>query len=156
MWRFRYRFMVMDRFGTDLQKKFEEGGKRFPRKLVLQLGLRLVSCCKNAWTKKPQQLISQLTSIVTPNTYRPGRMKANTCFLRNTQSHTSDCSVSRSEESAIRTLPHTWAHRQAWLASAAVIDRRDAVHHPSLLESMANLYIYIFFPPWNVEAYILM
>ena len=39
----RYRFMVMDRFGTDLQKKFEETGRRFPRKLVLQLGLRLVS-----------------------------------------------------------------------------------------------------------------
>ncbi|XP_062863517.1 serine/threonine-protein kinase VRK1 [Trichomycterus rosablanca] len=38
----RYRFMVMDRFGTDLQKKFEEGGKRFSRKLVLQLGLRLL------------------------------------------------------------------------------------------------------------------
>jgi vaccinia related kinase len=34
--------MVMDRFGTDLQKKFEEGGKKFPRKVVLQLGLRLV------------------------------------------------------------------------------------------------------------------
>uniref|UniRef100_A0AAR2J818 non-specific serine/threonine protein kinase n=1 Tax=Pygocentrus nattereri TaxID=42514 RepID=A0AAR2J818_PYGNA len=38
----RYRFMVMDRFGTDLQKKFEQGGKRFPRKLVLQLGLKLL------------------------------------------------------------------------------------------------------------------
>ncbi|KAF7651826.1 hypothetical protein LDENG_00104670 [Lucifuga dentata] len=38
----RYRFMVMDRFGTDLQKKFEESGKRFSRKLVLQLGLRLL------------------------------------------------------------------------------------------------------------------
>uniref|UniRef100_A0A8B9J3W3 non-specific serine/threonine protein kinase n=1 Tax=Astyanax mexicanus TaxID=7994 RepID=A0A8B9J3W3_ASTMX len=38
----RYRFMVMDRFGTDLQKLFEEGGKRFPRKLVLQLGLKLL------------------------------------------------------------------------------------------------------------------
>lgn len=35
--------MVIDRLGTDLQKKFEECGKRFPRKLVLQLGLRLVS-----------------------------------------------------------------------------------------------------------------
>lgn len=34
--------MVMDRFGIDLQKKFEENGKKFPRKLVLQLGLRLV------------------------------------------------------------------------------------------------------------------
>ncbi|TSV68137.1 Serine/threonine-protein kinase VRK1 [Bagarius yarrelli] len=38
----RYRFMVMDRFGTDLQKKFEESQKKFPRKLVLQLGLRLL------------------------------------------------------------------------------------------------------------------
>ncbi|KAM9465888.1 serine/threonine-protein kinase VRK1 isoform 1-T1 [Clarias gariepinus] len=38
----RYRFMVMDRFGTDLQKVFEESGKIFPRKLVLQLGLRLL------------------------------------------------------------------------------------------------------------------
>lgn len=34
--------MVIDRLGTDLQKRFEECGKRFPRKLVLQLGLRLV------------------------------------------------------------------------------------------------------------------
>uniref|UniRef100_A0A9J8BGE6 non-specific serine/threonine protein kinase n=1 Tax=Cyprinus carpio carpio TaxID=630221 RepID=A0A9J8BGE6_CYPCA len=39
----RYRFMVMDRFGVDLQKKFEENGKKFPRKLVLQLGLRLLN-----------------------------------------------------------------------------------------------------------------
>nr|XP_019958622.1 PREDICTED: serine/threonine-protein kinase VRK1 [Paralichthys olivaceus] len=38
----RYRFMVIDRLGTDLQKKFEECGKRFPRKLVLQLGLCLL------------------------------------------------------------------------------------------------------------------
>ncbi|XP_018553234.1 serine/threonine-protein kinase VRK1 [Lates calcarifer] len=38
----RYRFMVIDRLGTDLQKKFEEYGRRFPRKLVLQLGLRLL------------------------------------------------------------------------------------------------------------------
>lgn len=38
----RYRFMVMDRFGTDLQKVFEENGKRFSRKTVLQLGLRLL------------------------------------------------------------------------------------------------------------------
>ncbi|XP_019204701.1 serine/threonine-protein kinase VRK1 [Oreochromis niloticus] len=37
-----YRFMVIDRLGTDLQKKFEECGRRFPRKLVLQLGLRLL------------------------------------------------------------------------------------------------------------------
>lgn len=38
----KYRFMVIDRLGTDLQKKFEECGKRFPRKLVLQLGLRML------------------------------------------------------------------------------------------------------------------
>ncbi|XP_070836198.1 serine/threonine-protein kinase VRK1 [Chaetodon trifascialis] len=38
----RYRFMVIDRLGTDLQKKFEECERRFPRKLVLQLGLRLL------------------------------------------------------------------------------------------------------------------
>ncbi|XP_032356531.1 serine/threonine-protein kinase VRK1 [Etheostoma spectabile] len=38
----RYRFMVIDRLGTDLQKKFEECGRRFPRQLVLQLGLRLL------------------------------------------------------------------------------------------------------------------
>ncbi|TKS86191.1 Serine/threonine-protein kinase VRK1 [Collichthys lucidus] len=38
----KYRFMVIDRLGTDLQKKFEECGRRFPRKLVLQLGLRLL------------------------------------------------------------------------------------------------------------------
>lgn len=34
--------MVIDRLGIDLQKKFEECGRRFPRKLVLQLGVRLV------------------------------------------------------------------------------------------------------------------
>lgn len=38
----KYRFMVIDRLGTDLQKKFEECGRRFPRKLVLQLGLRML------------------------------------------------------------------------------------------------------------------
>lgn len=38
----RYRFMVIDRLGVDLQKKFEECEKKFPRKLVLQLGLRLL------------------------------------------------------------------------------------------------------------------
>ncbi|KAM9294295.1 serine/threonine-protein kinase VRK1-like [Gastrophryne carolinensis] len=37
-----YRFMVMDRFGKDLQKIFEESGKQFPHKTVLQLGLRLI------------------------------------------------------------------------------------------------------------------
>ncbi|XP_053330653.1 serine/threonine-protein kinase VRK1 isoform X2 [Spea bombifrons] len=36
------RFMVMDRLGKDLQKVFEETGKLFPHKTVLQLGLRVI------------------------------------------------------------------------------------------------------------------
>ncbi|XP_069493824.1 serine/threonine-protein kinase VRK1 [Ambystoma mexicanum] len=38
----RYRFMVMDRFGKDLQKIYEENGKVFTHSTVLQLGLRLL------------------------------------------------------------------------------------------------------------------
>ncbi|XP_051873879.1 serine/threonine-protein kinase VRK1 isoform X1 [Pristis pectinata] len=37
-----YRFMVMDRFGSDLQKIFEQNHKIFPQKFVFQLGLRLI------------------------------------------------------------------------------------------------------------------
>uniref|UniRef100_A0A0F7Z5H3 Serine/threonine-protein kinase VRK1 n=1 Tax=Crotalus adamanteus TaxID=8729 RepID=A0A0F7Z5H3_CROAD len=37
-----YRFMVMDRLGKDLQKIFEEQGKQFSHKTVLQLGLRIL------------------------------------------------------------------------------------------------------------------
>ncbi|NXT82421.1 VRK1 kinase, partial [Zapornia atra] len=37
-----YRFMIMDRFGRDLQKILEENGKRFSHKTVLQLGLRIL------------------------------------------------------------------------------------------------------------------
>ncbi|NXN93306.1 VRK1 kinase, partial [Rhinopomastus cyanomelas] len=37
-----YRFMIMDRFGRDLQKIFEENAKRFSHKTVLQLGLRIL------------------------------------------------------------------------------------------------------------------
>ncbi|XP_071601750.1 serine/threonine-protein kinase VRK1 isoform X3 [Heliangelus exortis] len=37
-----YRFMIMDRFGRDLQKMFEENAKRFSHKTVLQLGLRIL------------------------------------------------------------------------------------------------------------------
>ncbi|CAJ0944682.1 unnamed protein product [Ranitomeya imitator] len=36
------RFMVMDRFGKDLQKIFEESSRRFSHQTVLQLGLRLI------------------------------------------------------------------------------------------------------------------
>uniref|UniRef100_A0A8C5IKX7 Serine/threonine-protein kinase VRK1 n=1 Tax=Junco hyemalis TaxID=40217 RepID=A0A8C5IKX7_JUNHY len=37
-----YRFMIMDRFGRDLQKMYEENAKQFPHKTVLQLGLRVL------------------------------------------------------------------------------------------------------------------
>jgi vaccinia related kinase len=37
------RFIVMERFGTDLQKLFVESGKQFPRKTVGQLAIRVVS-----------------------------------------------------------------------------------------------------------------
>ncbi|XP_064368170.1 serine/threonine-protein kinase VRK1 isoform X3 [Dromaius novaehollandiae] len=37
-----YRFMIMDRFGRDLQKIYEENAKRFAHKTVLQLGLRIL------------------------------------------------------------------------------------------------------------------
>ncbi|NXP28267.1 VRK1 kinase, partial [Scytalopus superciliaris] len=37
-----YRFMIIDRFGSDLQKIYEDNAKRFPRKTVLQLGLRIL------------------------------------------------------------------------------------------------------------------
>ena len=38
----KYRFMIMERFGTDLQKLFEANHKSFSRKAVLQLALRVV------------------------------------------------------------------------------------------------------------------
>jgi len=37
-----YRFLVMQRFGSDLQKLFEQAGKRFPTSTVFLLGLKLV------------------------------------------------------------------------------------------------------------------
>ncbi|XP_030922132.1 serine/threonine-protein kinase VRK1 isoform X2 [Geospiza fortis] len=40
--KFSYRFMIMDRFGRDLQKMYEENAKQFPHKTVLQLGLRVL------------------------------------------------------------------------------------------------------------------
>jgi vaccinia related kinase len=38
-----YRFMVMERFSTDLQKVFEEAGKVFSKQTVYALALRMVS-----------------------------------------------------------------------------------------------------------------
>ena len=39
----KYRFMIMERFGTDLQKLFEANKKSFSHKAVLQLAIRVVS-----------------------------------------------------------------------------------------------------------------
>ena len=39
----KLRFMVMERFGTDLQKLFEQNNKRFKRKTVCCLALQIVS-----------------------------------------------------------------------------------------------------------------
>jgi len=36
------RFLVMERFGSDLQKLFDQAGKRFPASTVFLLGLKLV------------------------------------------------------------------------------------------------------------------
>ena len=38
----KYRFMVMDRFGSDLQKLFEQHGKKFPVKTVFTLAIQMV------------------------------------------------------------------------------------------------------------------
>ena len=38
----QYRFMVMERYGNDLQKAFEEGGKKFSVKTICYLALRLL------------------------------------------------------------------------------------------------------------------
>ena len=39
---FQYRFLIMQRFGTDLQKLFEQSEKRFPVSSVFLLGLKLL------------------------------------------------------------------------------------------------------------------
>lgn len=45
-----FRFMVMPRFGSDLQKIFEGCGKHFAKETVLALGLRMVYLYLN-WLK---------------------------------------------------------------------------------------------------------
>lgn len=83
------------------------------------------------------------------HSYRPGKMKANTCFLRcmRTEPNTSFQTVARaalqgsvtlSEESAICPLPHTWAHRQSQMSTVIVIDRGERVCHPSHRDRTAN------------------
>lgn len=39
----KLRFMIMERFGTDLQKLFEQNNKKFKRKTVCCLALQIVS-----------------------------------------------------------------------------------------------------------------
>ncbi len=39
----KYRFMIMQRFGSDLQRLFEANHKSFPHRTVLQLAVRVVS-----------------------------------------------------------------------------------------------------------------
>ena len=40
----KYRFMVMQRFGTDIQKLFDAAKRRFPVNTVINLGLRMIVC----------------------------------------------------------------------------------------------------------------
>ena len=37
------RFVVMERFGTDLQKLFVQNGKRFPQATVYKVAIKMVS-----------------------------------------------------------------------------------------------------------------
>lgn len=39
----KYRFMVMDRFGTDVEKIYRNNNCQFPEKTVFSLGLQIVS-----------------------------------------------------------------------------------------------------------------
>lgn len=43
VFRSRYRFMVMDRLGTDLQKVFVENAEQLKKQTVLQLGCLMAS-----------------------------------------------------------------------------------------------------------------
>lgn len=62
---------------------------------------------------------------------------------------TSGCSITQSEESAIRPLLHAWTHRCLWLAWVTVIDSRETLCHPSLPESIALL---SFWPSMTVAS----
>ncbi|XP_023931169.1 serine/threonine-protein kinase VRK1 isoform X3 [Lingula anatina] len=48
----KYRFMIMERFGEDLQKKFERNGKRFPTEAVYRLGLRMLDALEYIHSKE--------------------------------------------------------------------------------------------------------
>jgi hypothetical protein len=42
----KYRFLVLERFGQDLDKLFQQNGRSFPLKTVLYIGIQVVSICK--------------------------------------------------------------------------------------------------------------
>lgn len=43
----KYRFVVMDRYGTDLWKLFEQNNRRFPEHTVYKIALQIVRGHKN-------------------------------------------------------------------------------------------------------------
>ncbi|CAL4128017.1 unnamed protein product, partial [Meganyctiphanes norvegica] len=48
----KYRFMVMERFGTDLQKIFEKNNKKFSLKTTYQLGLQIIDVLEYVHSKE--------------------------------------------------------------------------------------------------------
>lgn len=42
-----YRFLVMDRYGTDLNKLFEQNGRKFPQETVYKIALQIVRDSNN-------------------------------------------------------------------------------------------------------------
>ena len=48
----KYRFLVMDRFGTDIEKIYKENSFVFPEATVFSLGLRIVSTLPVIFLKK--------------------------------------------------------------------------------------------------------
>lgn len=64
---YRYRFMVMDRLGIDLQKVLQEGGGRFPKHTVLQLGCLLVSldhCAQNIFCLSVNEMLNAYKCVM--------------------------------------------------------------------------------------------
>jgi len=48
----KYRFMVMERFGSDLQKIFEKNDRKFPLKTTYQLGLQVIDVLEYVHSKE--------------------------------------------------------------------------------------------------------
>ncbi len=45
----RYRFLVMDRYGKDIQKVFQNGKKTFAAKTAYTLAIKIVSLARDRW-----------------------------------------------------------------------------------------------------------